>query len=371
MVQLSYSNHNGAPSKQQFCHNGIAPLSIYVYLNMLKMGIAVAPCVFRTMLNFLVDSCSLDAILDLFEEMSPRGKLKQGFSVYEFVMNGFVNKGHVEIGFRPHCKMVEMGLVPQTMDCNRILKTLSRENSFQFATLYFNLVVEVGPNPNLMTFSTLINAYCKEKRLDKAFHLYSSMIQKAVTPNLFAVVIFSSIIGAFVRIGNFRRAVEVCYATLTVDISPNIVTYNNFIDGLCKKGQILEGELTETTTLFFAMLRYGVPVDNVAYCTLMDGLCKKNKLVTGLWSFELMTSNEVTPDIVVYNVLIRSLFTAKSALFEEPALHPSAALVEETPDDERSTQGEAVAAVEVPRSAVPARVKTCMGPSDSLVACRL
>ncbi|GMH17523.1 hypothetical protein Nepgr_019364 [Nepenthes gracilis] len=174
--------------------------------------------------------------------------------------------------------MVEMGLVPLTMDCNRIFKTLSSENSIQFATLYFNLVVEVGPNPNLMTFSTLIYTFCKQKRLDKAFHLYCSMIQKVVTPNLvvynilienlfkhgkleagqhflcevldygtkFDVVIFSSIIGAFVWIENFRRAVEVYYAILMANILPNIVTYNNFIDGLCKKGQILEGKLTDT-----------------------------------------------------------------------------------------------------------------------------
>ncbi|GMH22155.1 hypothetical protein Nepgr_023998 [Nepenthes gracilis] len=119
----------GTTSKQKFCHNGIAYLSTYTYLNMLKMGIATAPCTFRTMLDSLADSRSRDVILDLFEEISPRGKLKQGFSVYEFVMNGFVNKGPVGIAFRPHRKMVEMGLVPQTMDCNQTLKTLSREHS--------------------------------------------------------------------------------------------------------------------------------------------------------------------------------------------------------------------------------------------------
>ncbi|GMG99634.1 hypothetical protein Nepgr_001474 [Nepenthes gracilis] len=87
------------------------------------------------------------------------------------------------------------------------------------------------------------------------------------------------------------------------NVIPDVVTHTLLLKPLAAKG-----ELDEAVTLFFKMFKQDVVADSVAYCTLMDGLCKKNKPAAGLWNFELMTSNRVKPDIIIYIILVRSLF---------------------------------------------------------------
>ena len=56
------------------------------------------------------------------------------------------------------------------------------------------MMVEWGCSPNVVSYNTLINGFCKEKRIDEEINLFHVMSNKGVTPD---VVTYSTLIGGF------------------------------------------------------------------------------------------------------------------------------------------------------------------------------
>ena len=60
---------------------------------------------------------------------------------------------------------------------------------------------KIHPQPAVITHSVLIDAYCKENKLEKALELINSMRQYGVAPS---VVIYNSIMDKVFKAGNIE-----------------------------------------------------------------------------------------------------------------------------------------------------------------------
>ena len=67
---------------------------------------------------------------------------------------------------------------------NKSLERLCKENQIGGDGDFFTLLLRVGPKPNVVTFSTMIHAYCKDGKLEEANKLYKVMIEKGTSPGL-------------------------------------------------------------------------------------------------------------------------------------------------------------------------------------------
>ncbi|KNA22302.1 hypothetical protein SOVF_035420 [Spinacia oleracea] len=309
---------------------------VSVFLQLSKMGIDVAPYALRIMLDSLVSSRCVDGIMNILDEMCLQSvkKLKQGFNVYEFVMRSFVSNHLFEMALNFHRKMIDRGFVPNTVDCNKMLKILCKEDSVESASQFFHTMLEIGPGPNLVTFSTMIDSFCKRKRLNMAFKLYNLMLQKGISPDLIVysviidgslkngkleeghhlftealkkgikldVVVFGSIMDSYVRVGNIGKVIEVYRRMFSEGISPSIVINGILIKGLCQDGRV-----HEATGVFGEYLKRGIEPSVLAYCNLIDGFCKLGNLKEAfIWYKKMLECGHVA-DLVVYAVLINGL----------------------------------------------------------------
>ncbi|KAL3533593.1 hypothetical protein ACH5RR_007114 [Cinchona calisaya] len=106
----------------------------------------------------------------------------------------------------------------------------------------FDSMVSGGVHPNVLSYNILINGYFKKNRIDDAMHLLREMSCKRITP------------------------------TTDTWLSPDVVTYNTVIKGLC-----LEGLMNEAKDFFNMMEESGTTPNEITYNILVHGLLKREQ----------------------------------------------------------------------------------------------
>ncbi|GKA78055.1 tetratricopeptide-like helical domain-containing protein, partial [Tanacetum coccineum] len=189
-------------------------------------------------------------------------------------------------------------------------------NNF-IAIQLLRLMEERGCKPDVVTYTNIIDSLCKDKMIDDAFKLFKEMVfRQGISPN---VITYSSLIDglcnlvdAFCKEGKVEEAENVIDIMIEKGIVPNIVTYSTFIDGYC-----LRGEMSKAKKFFDSLVFRGLVPNVVSYSSLLNGYCKSLKIdeAMDLFNeitrkeeavslFHIMGGSKLNTDIVVYNILI-------------------------------------------------------------------
>nr|GEU56631.1 hypothetical protein [Tanacetum cinerariifolium] len=245
-----------------------------------------------------------------------------------------IQQGEVNLGFEFHRGVIERGLVPNMVTCNKIMKGLCNDKCLDTAHDFLSLMIEMmllGIDPDLVVYSILVDGLFQVGKLEEGHQVILVALDKDAT-------VYSVLINGLTKQGRIHDAIRFFYQSLSNNSRPGIVTYNTLINGLCKcirmkdavklyikmgtynlkpdivtyivliKASIEMGRLPKALILFFQALKRGLSPDCVTYCTLLDGFLKENKVAIGLWILEKMHENGVEHDIDIYNVLVNSLF---------------------------------------------------------------
>ncbi|MBA0628745.1 hypothetical protein Godav_023407, partial [Gossypium davidsonii] len=115
--------------------------------------------------------------------------------------------------------------------------------------------------PNVVTYSALINSHCLQNRMDKARKVFRSMIKKGCAPDISRRI---------------SSACELLRKMIAFGQVPNVMTCSILLNGLCKSDK-----LEKALELFQAMRNSKLELDIVCYNILIDGLCKAGHIEVG------------------------------------------------------------------------------------------
>ncbi|KZV57070.1 pentatricopeptide repeat-containing protein [Dorcoceras hygrometricum] len=163
-----------------YCGLGFIDRSIELFDIMCGKRIVVSKYALLKFLDSLVDLGRVSVIVDVIgksQNALMRGHA-QDFDIYSFSMNGFMKKGEMEMVLEFHSKMMERGFPVDIVSCNKFLSRLCKVNCVNYAHKLFLLLLEVGPIPSVVTFSTLIKTCCEEGKMGYAFELYNLMVER-------------------------------------------------------------------------------------------------------------------------------------------------------------------------------------------------
>ncbi|XWS52050.1 hypothetical protein CRYUN_Cryun11dG0034000 [Craigia yunnanensis] len=127
-------------------------MRFYAFVQMSKWGVYVSNNLVYRMLGSLVNASRVDIIVDNYGEL---GRLfrTRGFCVYGLVMEGLLKKGEVEKALNFYRGMSERGLEVDIVACNMILKSLSVNKEIGIASKLFDMILTLGPLPNVVTLA--------------------------------------------------------------------------------------------------------------------------------------------------------------------------------------------------------------------------
>ena len=110
--------------------------------------------------------------------------------------------------------------------------------------------------PNTIIYNTIIDGLCKDKMVDQALILLSEMIEKCIAPNVVTyscchffftqmrdrkivpdVITFSIMVDALCKEGEIEHAKDLIRSMIQQGQHPNTVTYHALMDGLLLAGK--------------------------------------------------------------------------------------------------------------------------------------
>lgn len=124
--------------------------------------------------------------------------------------------------------MEEFGVKPDVITFSTIMNAWSSAGLMEKCHEIFNDMVKAGIEPDIHAFSILAKGYVRSGEPGKAESLLTSMTKSGVPPN---VVIFTTIISGWCSAGKMERAMRVYNKMCEMDISPNLKTFETLMWG--------------------------------------------------------------------------------------------------------------------------------------------
>lgn len=124
--------------------------------------------------------------------------------------------------------MGEFGVKPDVITFSTMMNAWSSAGLMSKCQEMFDEMAKAGIKPDLHAFSILAKGYVRAGEPDKAEELLNLMAKSRVHPN---VVIFTTIISGWCSAGRMDNAVRLYEEMCELDISPNLKTFETLIWG--------------------------------------------------------------------------------------------------------------------------------------------
>ncbi|AES61607.1 putative tetratricopeptide-like helical domain-containing protein [Medicago truncatula] len=107
---------------------------------------------------------------------------------------------------------------------------LSGWKNVEDAELFVNEMKEMGVEPDVVTYNSLVDVYCKGREIEKAYKVFDEMREKDLSPD---VITYTSVIGGLGLVGQPDKARDVLKEMKEYGVYPDVPAYNAAIRNYC------------------------------------------------------------------------------------------------------------------------------------------
>ncbi|KAH0918438.1 LOW QUALITY PROTEIN: hypothetical protein HID58_026098 [Brassica napus] len=248
--------------------------------------------------------------LDLFDEMRAKGT-EPDVITYNVIAGGLARNGHSEKAVEIYKAMRIEGVEPTAVTHSVIISGLCSagkiEEAREEAELVFDKMVGRGNLPDLVTYTIMIQTYCRLMELQKANDLLEAMKQRGIKPDL---IIYTVLFHGYLRLDremvcDLRGEAKQIWKELgAACIEPDVKMYTVLMNHHCKIGNV-----DIATDILYRMIECGLKPDNVTYNVLISACHRKgctDALVTEL------SGKDITLPEHLFAVVKRAMKTRRS-----------------------------------------------------------
>lgn len=228
-------------------------LSLFTKMN--RAG-GVSPDCFTC--GLLIDCCTRT----IFGIMLRRGCQGNFIVIFNTLVKGLCTEGRITEATHLFDRMPQWGCSPDLVTCTTLIRGLC---SVKSTTMALKFLREMASKPNVVTYNTIIDAFCKEDAMDKASELFEEMPGSGVQPDVFT---YNSLLHGYSAQGCLRESIRVFKEMVDKGPSPDAITFNTLIHTLCK-----QGATNEAHKLFNLMVERGEKPNVIDYTTLLHRYC--------------------------------------------------------------------------------------------------
>ncbi|XP_074557935.1 uncharacterized protein LOC141813844 [Curcuma longa] len=219
---------------------------------------------------------------------------------FNCLLHSFAKAGSHDQCWNLYGEMRTAGVLPNTYTFNILILSLCRGNDGSARAVEFLDEMESeGFDPDIVTYNTLMDGYCRKGMLNDAFHLYRVMQPRGVEPDLISYTILTN---GLCGEGDVVKARQLFDEMLHRGICPDAYSYNVLLNGYCNGGKLKKSRL-----LVQEMIARGLAPDNFTVDTIVEAHVKGGRLLPCLNLIALLKKVRVTIPFDVHKCLIDAL----------------------------------------------------------------
>ncbi|CAI9295755.1 unnamed protein product [Lactuca saligna] len=262
-------------------------LTLKILSAVAKYGCGIDPLVTTKNIEY-----KIDYLLGRIIEGKPH-LVNLAYSIY---IIGLCMGGKSDAALHTVVFMVNLGFQPLISAFNSLIKCFCQEGFVEHANALIELMEGMGVVPDSTTYLVMVSEHCKRGDVASAFDVLSQMDDKRMKPS---VAIFDSIIGCLGKEKRVLDAHDMFRKMLQSGKKPDDVLYVRMINVYSKNGQAVEAN-----RLFNRMIKHGIQPSSRAYSAIISGFIKKNMIEKGVMYLENMLKDGFMPNKVLYTSII-------------------------------------------------------------------
>ncbi|PKU70849.1 Pentatricopeptide repeat-containing protein [Dendrobium catenatum] len=251
---------------------------------------------------------------NLFCAIAAHEGLLPPLSIYNLMISGLCSIGCVDHARFMFDFMFNLGLqlTPRSYKC--LVYGLSKANRVLEAEDVCNKMESRGFWLDRTLFTSLINGYQKEGRMELALKVFNRMKEISYCqPDTYA---YNTIIHGFLKLGYVDSAWKLFNQMVERGLERNVVTYCLMINWYSKNRRV-----DRAMELLMEMPESGIPPNLQCYTALITSLCMERRLVEVDQLFDKMLNSGIVPDHVMFALLINNLPRGHRAMVVQKTLH--------------------------------------------------
>ena len=232
------------------------------YRDMLRRGMAPDAQTHNSLINAFVKAGDLSKACLVASTMRQRG-VQPTLVTYNTLLDGSAKAGNLTLARQTLSDMKLAGIKPSERTYSIMIHLFAKRGRVDAAFEWFQRMEQNGIRPNVVTYTSLIDACAKAGKLERAFALLAEMkltassaldkpeavakrpVAARRSPQLDStcarpnVVTYTSLIDACAKARQPRRAVSVFRQMIDAGVAPNDITCNALFSGCLQQGEVL------------------------------------------------------------------------------------------------------------------------------------
>ena len=272
-------------------------------------------------MNALMRTClkagSLQTALKVLKEMDNRNMQKTVIT-YNTLLDGYIELNPfdsedalVQKGFEIKRQITESGLKCDIQTYNTLIKMCLAVHYTQTAQSLFQEIRQEGLQPNIITYSMMIDGYAKNGKqiptrelFDCCAQLLDDMEAEGIYPNTHT---FNSLLKVCTETGNYSRAKEIAAVMEKRGVPWDIFTYGTLIDCCAKYSPERNRRQYLRDCFYYAhlLVERGFQLNCKIISALLIACACAKDLRSGEKLMDYMEEEGIEPNVVVYTSFIK------------------------------------------------------------------
>jgi len=292
-----------------------------VFYQMKEVGVFPSKITYAIMIKGFGQVYDLDRAFKMFEEMKQSNIIPNEI-IYGCLLHACVRCSDINRVTLVYNEMKTSNIEFNVIIYTTLIKAFTKAKKMEFALdVYYTLLKDSKVEVNIIAHNAMLDCCVENRDTQKMIEIYEIIKERclksenAPEPDL---ITYSTVIKGHARAGDMKEVFKIYnFLKQSNKFKPDEVMFNSILDG-CVKAK----DLDKANEVYEDMKNLGVSRSNVTYSILVKLYSNFKQDDKALAILEEMKQNNIKPGIIVYTCLIQTCFRTKRfnyaiKLFEE------------------------------------------------------